>query len=120
MPMAFLVEHALPIEVLRSGARAIAEGTGDYNELRLRNVSPTMNILVGDKILSSGLGQRFPRGYPVGDVVSIEHNNSSPFMDVRVRPSAGLQTSRQLLLLFSDSQNISEKSQEQTEIDTPE
>lgn len=100
-------EHAMPVEVLRNGARAIAEGTGDYSELRLRNIPPTMDIRVGDKIVSSGLGQRFPRGYPAGEVVSIVHNNSSPFMDVRVLPSAGLQTSRQLLLLFSSSESIS-------------
>lgn len=95
-------EHAFPVEVLRSGARAIAEGTGDYRSLRLRNVPPTMDVRIGDQIVSSGLGQRFPRGYPAGEVVSVEHSSSSPFMEIRVEPSAGLQTSRQLLLLFSD------------------
>lgn len=97
-------EHALPIEVLRSGARAIAEGTGDYGYLRLRNAPPTMDIKVGDEIVSSGLGQRFPRGYPVGKVTLVEYNRSSPFMDIRVEPDAGLRTSRQLLLLFSNRQ----------------
>ena len=95
-------QHALPVQVLRSGARAIAQGTGDYNSLRLRNVPPTMDIEVGDQIVSSGLGQRFPKGYPVGTVASVEENSSSPFMEIPIVPAAGLTTSRQLLLLFSE------------------
>lgn len=95
-------EHALPVEILRSGARAIAEGTGDYQRLRLRNVPPTMDIEVGDEVVTSGLGQRFPSGYPVGKVVSSQYNSSSPFMEIQIEPGAGLRTSRQLLLLFSD------------------
>jgi len=97
-------EHALPVQVLRSGARAVAEGTGDYGSLRLRNIPPTMDIEIGDQIVSSGLGQRFPRGYPVGEVVSTDYNSSSPFLEIRIKPSAGLRTSRHLLLLFSDRQ----------------
>ena len=99
-------EHALPVEVLRSGVRSVAEGTGDYRSLRLRNISPTADIKAGDQIVSSGLGQRFPRGYPVGRVASMEYSNSSPFMEIRIEPSAGLRSSRQLLLLFSDRQEV--------------
>ncbi len=99
-------EHALPVEVLRNGARAIAHGTGDYGELRLRNVSPTLDIRVGDELVSSGFGRKFPRGYPVGTVSSVERQSSSPFMDIRILPTAGLQTSRQLLLVFSEKREI--------------
>lgn len=99
-------EHAVPVEVLRSGDRAIAAGTGDYGQLRLRNVPPTMDIQIGDELVSSGLGQKFPRGYPVGTVTSVEKNSSSPFMDIGVEPQAGLQTSRRLLLLFSQKEEI--------------
>jgi len=99
-------EHAIPVEVLRSGARSIAAGTGSYDELRLRNVAPTMDIQVGDKLVSSGLAQKFPRGYPLGTVISVEETSSSPFLQVAVTPSAGLQTSSQLLLLFNERQQI--------------
>ncbi|MEQ9208295.1 MAG: rod shape-determining protein MreC, partial [Pseudomonadales bacterium] len=99
-------EHAIPVEVLRSGARSIAAGTGSYDVLRLRNVAPTMDIQVGDELVSSGLGQKFPRGYPVGKVISVEEISSSPFLQVAVEPAAGLQTSNQLLLLFSERQQI--------------
>ena len=59
-------EHALPVQILRNGLRAIAEGMGNYRSLRLRNVPPTMDIKEGDRIVSSGLGQRFPPRVPGG------------------------------------------------------
>ena len=39
-----------------------------------RFVSPTADIKEGDQLVSSGLGGRFPVGYPVGSVINIEHS----------------------------------------------
>ena len=98
--------HALPVELVRTGSRAIAEGTGDYQALRLRNIPETVDIIVGDEIVSSGLGGNFPHGYPVGRVESVEKNSSTPFLEIRISPHAGLQTSRQMLVLFSEAKEI--------------
>lgn len=98
--------HATPVEILRTGSRAVAEGTGDYQSLRLRNVPETVDIKINDEIITSGLGGTFPFGYPVGIVESVEKNSSTPFLEIRVRPHAGLQTSRQMLVLFSVSEEI--------------
>ena len=98
--------HALPVKVLRNGVRSIAEGTTDFNRLNLRYVSPTADIKLGDQLLSSGLGGRFPAGYPVGIVSKIEQKPGSVFMDIQVDPSALLDRSTHLLLVFtSDSNN---------------
>ena len=98
--------HALPVKVLRNGVRSIAEGTADFNRLNLRYVSPTADIKLGDQLLSSGLGGRFPAGYPVGIVSGIEQKPGSVFMDIAVDPSALLDRSTHLLLVFtSDSNN---------------
>ena len=67
------LNHALPVQVVRNGLRSIVEGTADYNEMRLRFVSPTTDIIEGDQLVSSGLGGRFPVGYPVGTVTEINH-----------------------------------------------
>ncbi len=93
--------HALPVQVLRNGVRSIAEGTSDYNLMRLRFVSPTADIVEGDQLVSSGLGGRFPAGYPVGTVSNIEQNLGETFVDVEVNPSAQLDRSRHLLLVFT-------------------
>jgi rod shape-determining protein MreC len=95
--------HALPVEVNRNGVRAIVEGIGDLYGMELRHVSNTVDIEVGDLLVSSGLGQKFPRGYPVGTVTHIIHDPGRPFATVHVEPMAQLNRSRHVLLVFRDS-----------------
>jgi rod shape-determining protein MreC len=95
--------HALPVQVNRNGVRAIAEGTGLLDELVLRHVAATTDIQPGDLLVSSGLGKRFPVGYPVGIVESVEPDPGKPFMLVRARPSAHLNRSRHVLLVYTSS-----------------
>lgn len=99
--------HALPVQVLRNGVRSIAEGTSDYNLVTLKFVSPTSDIVEGDKLVSSGLGGRFPVGYPVGTVTSISQQPGEIFLDVEVDPSAQLDRSRHLLLVFTSEDGVS-------------
>ncbi|WP_207905822.1 rod shape-determining protein MreC [Aestuariirhabdus litorea] len=94
--------HSLPVKVNRNGVRAIASGTGQLDELILRHVPNTAEIVEGDLLISSGLGQRFPSGYPVGTVVSVVHDPGRPFAFVKVRPSARLNRSSHLLLVFTE------------------
>lgn len=93
--------HALPVQVLRNGVRSIAEGVSDFNRMTLRFVSPTADIIEGDQLVSSGLGGRFPVGYPVGVVTSIKQKPGAIFVDVEVDPAAQLDRSRHLLLVFT-------------------
>nr|WP_150279184.1 rod shape-determining protein MreC [Halopseudomonas salina] len=93
--------HSLPVQVNRNGLRAIASGTGNNELLELRFIGDTADIREGDIVVSSGLGQRFPAGYPVGRVVSVSQDPAQPFADVRVAPTAQLNRSRYMLLVFS-------------------
>lgn len=92
--------HAIPIQVNRNGVRAIAEGTGDLNQLNLRHVSINADIRQGDLLVSSGLGERFPIGYPVAEVVQVIRNSGQAFARVIARPMARLDRSRHVLLVF--------------------
>ncbi|UTA49627.1 rod shape-determining protein MreC [Simiduia sp. 21SJ11W-1] len=94
--------HALPVQVNRNGVRAIAEGIGDLYALKLRHVSSTVDIRVGDVLVSSGLGQRFPVGYPVAEVMSVSMSPGKPFADVIAKPRAQLNRSRHVLLVFDN------------------
>lgn len=98
--------NAVPVQVNRSGVRGIAEGSGHLDELYIRNLVPTADINEGDLIVSSGLGGRYPPGYPVGEVVRIEYEGADSFLRVVVRPSAQLDRSQQLLLVFRTEAQI--------------
>lgn len=95
--------HAIPVQVNRNGVRAVAEGVGDLYRLELRHVSNTVDIQQGDLLVSSGLGQRFPVGYPVATVETVVHDPGQPFARVTARPMAQMNRSRHVLLVFNES-----------------
>ncbi|MFJ2547170.1 rod shape-determining protein MreC [Pseudomonas sp. NPDC087612] len=97
--------HSIPVQVNRNGLRAIASGTGNPERLELRHVADTADIKEGDLLVSSGLGQRFPAGYPVATVKEVIHDSGQPFAIVRAIPTAALNRSRYLLLVFTDSRS---------------
>ena len=101
--------HSIPVQVNRNGLRAIASGTGNPERLELRHVADTADIKEGDLLVSSGLGQRFPAGYPVATVKEVIHDSGQPFAIVRAVPTAALNRSRYLLLVFSDSRTPEER-----------
>jgi rod shape-determining protein MreC len=99
--------HAIPVQVNRNGVRAIAEGTGDLNSLSLRHVSANTDIRAGDLLVSSGLGARFPVGYPVAEVQQVVRDPGKAFLTVIAKPMARLDRSRHLLLVFENRDRAS-------------
>ena len=95
--------HSIPVQVNRNGVRAIAEGTGSLASLEIHHVSATTDIREGDLLVTSGLGGRFPVGYPVAEVVEIERDPGEAFARIVARPSAALDRSRHVLLVFTAS-----------------
>lgn len=94
------LEHSIPVEIARNNMRAIAVGTGDSSQLELTNVVNTADILNGDIIISSGLGKRFPAGYPIGKVISVDKNPALPFAKIIIEPLAKLQQIKEVLLIW--------------------
>ncbi|MGH7461879.1 MAG: rod shape-determining protein MreC, partial [Longimicrobiales bacterium] len=97
--------HALPVQVNRNGLRAVAVGSGQDNALLLEYLPTNSDIREGDLIVSSGLGRRFPSGYPVGNISAIKLEPGEPFAKVTVTPSARLGRSREVLLLWPQEQD---------------
>jgi rod shape-determining protein MreC len=95
--------HAIPVQISRNSVRTVVEGTGDLYRLRLRYVPSTMDIKEGDLLVSSGLGGRFPAGYPVATVQSLENDPGQSFATVYATPTAQLNRSRYVLLVFNDA-----------------
>lgn len=96
-------QHGTPVQVIRNGIRAIAYGTRDnFHQLTLSDIPNTADIQEGDELVTSGLDGRFPPGYPVGVISSIYHDPGKPFADVLAAPTAQIDRSRNLLLVFEN------------------
>jgi rod shape-determining protein MreC len=93
--------HALPVQVLRNGLRTIALGTGRVDQLKLPYLPTNSDIVEGDLLVTSGLGGKFPPGYPVATVTRIDRSPDAPFSVVLAAPRAHLDRSREVLLVWT-------------------
>ena len=98
--------HALPVLINRSGLRAIAVGGDIPDELSLSFVSTNADIRTGDLVVTSGLGRRFPVGYPVGRVKKVSLHPGDAFATIIVEPSAQVGRSREVLLLGPQQKQV--------------
>ncbi len=93
--------HAVPVQVNRNGLRAIAVGTGASNRLDLPFIPNNADIRIGDVLVTSGLGGRFPPGHPVATVTRIQNEPSRPYAWVEATPTAHLDGIREVLLVWT-------------------
>jgi rod shape-determining protein MreC len=92
-------EHAVPVVDARTGMRTVAYGSRTGVQLTLPNIPIAQDVQVGDKLLTSGLGGRFPEGFPVGEVRSVGPSATGMFLEAHAIPSADLDRSDEVLLL---------------------
>lgn len=98
--------HAIPVQVNRNGLRTIILGSGHLNRLNLPFLPNNADILPGDLLVTSGLGGVFPQGYPVAIVDNLTVQPDKPFAKVYATPTAKLNQSRELLIVWSDSTSV--------------
>jgi len=111
--------HAVPVEVVRNGLRAVLLGNGDADTLELVHVPDTADIREGDLLVSSGLGGRFPRGYPVAEVARISKEPGEPFVQIQATPKAELNRSSLILVVFTQKPEAAENDGAGIDSDTP-
>ena len=94
-------EHALPVQVLRSGVRTIALGTGRSTALELPYVPQNFDVKEGDLLVTSGLGRIFPYGLPVARVTRVERDPAEPLAKIFAAPLAKIDADREVLFIWS-------------------
>lgn len=99
-------DHAIPVEVNRNGLRTIAFGTGQANRLHLPFLANNADVVPGDLLVTSGLGGGFPAGYPVAVVDKFEARPDKSFANIYATPKAQLDTSREFLIVWTDSKAV--------------
>ncbi|MGI2853234.1 rod shape-determining protein MreC [Shewanella algae] len=111
-------KHGLPVRITRNDVRLIANGIGELDEIELRHVAKSTDIKVGDLLVTSGLGNRFPEGYPVARVISVSRDDGQSYLKVTAQPLAALDRIRYLLLIWpEDHPGAKPESQEPTATD---
>lgn len=92
--------HAIPVQVVRNGLRAIVFGVGAHDYAEILYLTAAADIQEGDILVSSGLGGVFPPGYPVARVARVVNNPNESFLKITVRPIARLDHNREVMLIW--------------------
>lgn len=89
------------VGVLVQGSReaGVVEGRGGMR-LHLRYLAPTVQVRVGDVVVTSGLGGIFPRGLAVGTIVKIAKEEGGLLQEADVSPAASLNRVEEVLILL--------------------
>lgn len=95
-------DHAIPVQILRTGQRTVAHGTGEPGRLSMPNLPMQSDVRVGDRIVTSGLGERFPAGFPVAEVMVVNRPTGAAFMAVDALPLATLDRGKEVLLVLDN------------------
>jgi rod shape-determining protein MreC len=95
--------HAVPVQVVRSGLRTIAYGTGRIDQLLLPNIPLSADVKVGDALITSGLGGTFPAGFPVGRITELSPDETRLFVVATAQPASALDRTGEVLLVWDTS-----------------
>lgn len=94
-------DHAVPVAIARNGVRLVAYGRGRSDTLALASIPLSSDVKIGDVVVTSGLGGRFPPGFPVGTITALRPDESRAFLVGDLKPAALLDRGRDVLLLRS-------------------
>ncbi len=92
-------ESGVGAMVRRSGDTGVILGRGGLGYLQLELFARDADIVVGDVVVTSGLGEIFPGGLPIGTVTEIGHGHAGLIRVARVQPSVDFNRLHELLLL---------------------
>ena len=80
------IRHATPVMVDRNNNRFILSGLGDASLMLARDVDSNVDVRIGDRLVTSGLGGVFRPGLSVAEVISIDAERSRSFRQIWARP----------------------------------
>ncbi len=94
------LRSAVPVQDTRNGVRGIVVGQGQMAKLLLTDIPDTVDVKQGDLLVTSGLGEHYPAGYPVGVVTQVQHDTGAQFTHIEITPSAKLNRNQPILLIW--------------------
>lgn len=92
--------------------RAILRGTTN-GEIEINNLTPDQRIKPGEQVVTSGGDQVFPRGLPVGTIVSIVPDpQHQPYTAITIKPAADLAQLEEVLVVTGTSPTLPAQAKE--------
>jgi rod shape-determining protein MreC len=112
-------DHAISVQVVRSGVRSVAYGRGQSGVLDLRFMAANADIQKGDVLVTSGIDGVYPPGLSVAKVVQVENKSSDAFARIVCQPSAGVDRNKQLLILLAEAKFAPRPEPEEDKMEKP-
>lgn len=93
------------VVVERTGARGFVRGSGDRSKyaVRVEYVPRTDVVEVGDLLVTSGVGCRFPKGIPVARISKVIRRDFGIYQTVEAEPSVDFSRLEEVLVVLVDT-----------------
>lgn len=72
----------------------------------------TSDVVMGDKVVTSGLGRVYPKGLPVGKVLEVVDIPGELFKDIKVEPMVDFSKLEELLVILKEDPLVSQQEKE--------
>lgn len=91
------------VMVQRTGARGFARGGGEEHryQCRIQYMERTDDVEVGDLLVTSGLGRRFPKGIPVATVSQVIKRDFGVYQEVYATPTVDFSRLEEVLIVMT-------------------
>ncbi len=92
-------------------ARGIVEGTGDNQTLKMVNIPYYSKVRKGQKVVTSGLSETYPKGILLGTIRSVKREESGLVMSADITPAVDFDKLEDVLVIKSflpSTENLSE------------
>ncbi len=107
------VESGFGVDVVveRTGARGFVRGSGDRSKyaVRVEYVPRTDLVEVGDLLVTSGVGCRFPKGVPVARVSKVLRRDYGIYQTVEAEPSVDFSRLEEVLVVLTDTSECDQR-----------
>ncbi len=94
--------QSLSVRVRRSGIKAVVHGLGDSDKLRVSGLRSEHDVVIGDILVTTGLGEKYPVGYPVAEVISVERDKNTSFANIAAVPLAAHDPGYAVMLVWPE------------------
>lgn len=94
----FAEDSQIPIRNRRTNSNMILVGTDMPQNFLIKGLKKNEDIVPGDKLVTSGLGKKYPKGIDVGIVNKISATSNNEFLEIQVLGTSEFSSGDQILL----------------------